>query len=130
MAAGPRAGERRRAPRVLIVEDDFLAALDVEEAVKRAGCEPIGPAKRCSEALEMAEGTDLVLMDLQLAGRRDGIEAAIEIERRFGIRSLFLSANCDVDTMRRGEAAHPVGWLGKPFVPRQLAIIIEAILRP
>jgi DNA-binding NarL/FixJ family response regulator len=69
-------------------------------------------------------------MDLHLAGQRDGIEAAIEIERRYGVRSLFVSANCDTATMRRGEAAHPIGWLGKPFEPRQLAIILEATLNP
>jgi DNA-binding NarL/FixJ family response regulator len=129
-AEDPTADDRRTAPRVLIVEDDFVIALDVEAAVIHAGCDPIGPARRCSEAIELAEGADLVVMDLQLAGRRDGIEAAIEIERRFGIRSLFVSANCDVATMRRGEAAHPIGWLGKPFEPRQLAIILEATLNP
>jgi len=130
MAEEPSADDRRGPPRVLIVEDDFLAALDVEEAVIRAGCDPIGPARRCSEALELAEEADLVLMDVHLAGQRDGIEAAIEIERRFGIRSLFLSANCDAATMRRGEPTHPIGWLGKPFEPSQLATIIAAMMRP
>jgi DNA-binding NarL/FixJ family response regulator len=130
MVEDPSAEDARGAPRVLIVEDDFMVALDIEEAVNRAGCDAIGPARRCSEALELAEGADLVTMDLQLAGQRDGIEAAIEIERRFGIRSLFLSANCDAATMRRGEPAHPIGWLGKPFEPSQLATIIAAVLRP
>jgi len=42
----------------------------------------------------------------------------------------LLSANCDGATMRRGEPAHPIGWLGKPFEPSQLATIIAAVLRP
>jgi hypothetical protein len=46
------------------------------------------------------------------------------------VRSLFVSANCDTATMRRGEAAHPIGWRGKPFEPRQLAIILAATLSP
>jgi DNA-binding NarL/FixJ family response regulator len=130
MAEDLTADDRRRTPRVLIVEDDFVIALEVEAAVLRAGCDPIGPARRCSEAIELAEGADLVLMDMQLAGPRDGIAAAIEIERRYGVRSLFVSANCDAATMRRGEAARPIGWLGKPFEPRHLAIIVAAVLRP
>jgi DNA-binding NarL/FixJ family response regulator len=130
MVVETKADDRPRAPRVLIVEDDFVIALDLEEAIRRAGCESLGPAKRCSEAIELAAGADLALMDLHLAGQRDGIEAAIEIERRYGVRSLFVSANCDTATMRRGEAAHPIGWLGKPFEPRQLAIILEATLNP
>jgi DNA-binding response OmpR family regulator len=130
MAVETKAEDRQQAPRVLIVEDDYVIALDLEDAIKRAGCDSLGPVKRCSEALDLAAEADLVLMDLHLAGQRDGIETAIEIERRYGVRSLFVSANCDTATMRRGETAHPIGWLGKPFEPRQLAIILAATLRP
>jgi DNA-binding NarL/FixJ family response regulator len=130
MAVETKADDRQQAPRVLIVEDDYVIALDLEEAIKRAGCDSLGTVKRCSEALDLAEQADLVIMDLHLAGQRDGIETAIEIERRYGVRSLFVSANCDTAIMRRGEAAHPIGWLGKPFEPRQLAIILAATLNP
>jgi DNA-binding NarL/FixJ family response regulator len=104
-------------PRILIVEDDFLVAADVEAALLDAGFEVIGIAETAGSALALvaAEKPSLVLMDIRLAGARDGIDTAIEIYRKHGIRSLFASAHSDELARARAQAAQPLGWLQKPY---------------
>lgn len=72
---------------------------------------------------------ELVLMDIRIRGNGDGIYAALEISRRFGLRSLFVSANDDPGTRERAQAAHPLGWLPKPFSTMQLVSAVEEALR-
>jgi CheY-like chemotaxis protein len=68
-------------------------------------------------------------MDIRLAGRLDGIDAAREIHERLGIRSLFVTAHSDPGTRERGEAANPVGWASKPFSQHQLTASVAAALK-
>ena len=116
--------------RVLIVEDEFLIAADAEDALREAGLEVVGIAATFEEAVALGERMlpDLVLMDIRLASPRDGIEAATEIRRRFGIPSLFTSANHDEATRLRAEPAKPVGWLPKPYMPEALVSATRAAL--
>ena len=104
-------------PRVLLVEDDFLVGMELEAGLRDAGCEVIGIAVSAEEAVILAERERplLVVMDIRLSGERDGVDAALEIHRRLGIRSLFASAHGDADVRARAEAARPLGWIGKPY---------------
>src|SRR5688572_27286756 len=76
-------------PRILLVEDDFLVGMELEEGLREAGCRVTGIAANAEQAFAMAEADRplLVVMDIRLAGARDGVDAAIEIHRRLGIRS-------------------------------------------
>lgn len=123
-----------RAPQdvcVLIVEDEWLVSMEIEGVLGDAGYDVAGTAVTADEAVRMVEmhRPDLVLMDIRLQGRRDGIQAAIEINRRFGLRCLFVSAHADVGTRERAAAANPLGWLSKPFSGPQLILALEAALR-
>ncbi len=126
-AAMPRPG------RVLIVEDEFFVALDIEHALGAAGFTVVGLAATAEEAVELAETSkpELVLMDIHLAGKRDGIDAAAEIRRRFGIPCVFATAHSDASTKTRGEAlAAPFGWLSKPYRHNELvAAVRDAVAR-
>jgi DNA-binding NarL/FixJ family response regulator len=110
-------GGAKRTARLLIVEDDFLAAVELEDGLKEAGFDVVGLAASASEAVRLAEcmRPALVIMDIRLAGGSDGIDAAAEIFNRFGIRSIFASAFHDPATRARAEAAAPLGWLPKPY---------------
>src|SRR4051812_25776389 len=81
-------------PRVLVVEDDFFVSLEIETALTDAGFKVIGPANAAEEAERYAaeERPDLVVMDIRLLSRRDGVEAALAIFRATGIRSIFVTA--------------------------------------
>ena len=108
--------------RILIVEDEYLIALTAEMWLRDAGFEVIGPASSFESAVALAEQTrpDLVLMDIVLASERDGVDAALTIRERFGIGSLFTSANQDTENMERAKAADPAGWLPKPYATERL----------
>jgi two-component system, response regulator PdtaR len=116
--------------RILIVEDDFLIAMVAEDALRGAGYDVVGTAASYEEALKLAEARkpNLVLMDILLATKRDGVDAAIEIRRRFGVRSLFTSANQDAQNMARAAPAEPVGWLPKPYAVDRLLATLERSL--
>jgi len=134
MAFGPEgklgSGGRVRKARVLVVEDDYFVSMDIETVLNEVGCDVIGITATAEEAIELAarERPDLVLMDVRLAGRLDGIEAATDIHSRLGIRSLFVTAHSDPDTRQRGERANPVGWALKPFSSHELKASVRAAL--
>jgi len=103
--------------RVLIVENEMLLQLVAEDMLEELGHEVVGWASRASSAIAETEKVrpDCVLMDIQLDGSRDGIEAARLIKERFGIQSLFMTGSNDEDTYRRALKAKPLGYLKKPL---------------
>lgn len=113
--------------RLMIVEDDAFVALDAKEILETAGYDVVGLAKSANEAVEKAGALrpDMILMDIRLLGARDGVDAAIEIHDRFGVRSLFASAHSDAETRDRADAAQPLGFLSKPVTRRALLDAIE-----
>jgi two-component system, response regulator PdtaR len=118
-------------PRVLVAEDDYLVALELEAGLKDAGFEVVGIAASADDALRLAESGRpvLAIMDIRLAGPRDGIDTALELFRRNGIRSIFATAHLDARTRARVEAAAPLGWLPKPYALDTLVATIERALR-
>lgn len=119
-----------RTGRILVVEDDFIVALDMEYHLIEAGFDVIGVATTAEEALEMADTgePDLAIMDIRLAGDRDGVDAAIELFDRLGVPSIFASAHGDARTRKRAARAKPRGWLQKPYSAEALVALVDAAL--
>jgi CheY-like chemotaxis protein len=120
---------RRGVPlRILIVEDEAVAALDIQMIVTESGGEVVGIAMRGGEAVDKAAATspDLVLMDVHLMGEIDGVEAARRIRDRLRIPVVFVTAHGDPDTLRRMFEVAPLAPVIKPIAPRRLC---DAILR-
>jgi two-component system, response regulator PdtaR len=127
-------GEHAAAPhaaRVLIVEDEHLVSLEIEYHLTAAGFTVVGIAATAVEALEIAglEKPALAIVDVLLAEESDGVEAAIALNTRFGIRSIFTTAHADAEIRRRGEAANPLGWLEKPYESQTLIALVNKALR-
>ena len=118
--------ETNHAARVLVVEDQFLVAHDCELQLQSAGFECVGLASTADEAINLAcrHRPDLILMDVRLASRTNGVAAAIEIFERFGIRCIFTSGHADLATHAEAAQAQPLGWLRKPYTAEAL---IEAV---
>jgi DNA-binding NarL/FixJ family response regulator len=116
--------------RILVVEDQYFVAVDCELTLQTAGYECVGLATTADEAVQLAnaEHPDLVVMDIRLANRSDGVQAAIDIFERFGIRSVFASGHPDAVVHRQAERAHPLGWLSKPYTPAALICAVEGAL--
>jgi DNA-binding NarL/FixJ family response regulator len=128
-AAADRTEERVSRPlRILIVEDQPFVALDCEAALTARGHDVVDIASNAQSAAALAERyrPDLILMDIRLAGSRTGLEAAIEIHRKLGIRSIFASAHADDFTRKLAEPARPLGWINKPYTCEELVSAVEA----
>lgn len=116
--------------RVLIVEDDFLIAMQTEVALTAAGFDVVGPATTAEEAVDLAREAQpwLAVMDIRLASSRDGIDAARELYQDFAIRCIFATAHDDAHTRGRAEPYAPLGWLPKPYTMASLVnVVAEAI---
>jgi len=140
-AAAPNSGEDRPGEqrvgaavagsplKVLIVEDEFFIALDNQAQVEELGHTVVGIASSAEEAIGMAEREkpDVVLMDIRLNGSRDGIDAAAEIGDRYGIASIFLTANTDPATLQRAQQTKPLGILQKPLERARLRAMLARV---
>jgi PAS domain S-box-containing protein len=71
---------------------------------------------------------DLVLMDICLLGAMDGIEAAARIRSQLNIPVVFLTGSDDEKTIQRAKISEPLGYLLKPFKPRELKTTIDSAL--
>jgi two-component system, response regulator PdtaR len=116
--------------RILVVEDDYFVALELEDRLSSAGFDVVGVAGTAEEALAMAASAkpELAIVDIRLAGLRDGIDAAVELATRLGVPSIFATAHGDAHTRRRAEQANPLGWLQKPYSSHELMAVVNAAL--
>ena len=116
--------------RVLIVEDDFLIASDAQAALIEAGFEVVGVAASAEEATRIVSTLRLalVIMDIRLIGRRDGVDLALELFHKHGLRCIFATAHIDAEAQKRAEPAHPLGWLPKPYRPAALVALVQRVL--
>ena len=116
------------ADRILIAEDDFLVASEMEAALAQAGFEVIGIASSADQALDLAaaERPALVVMDVRLNGTRDGIDTALELFATHGIRCVFATAHQTAETRMRAQPANPLRWLAKPYT---MLSLVDAVRR-
>lgn len=119
-----------RPTRILVVEDESIVALDIQDRLESLGYEVPATVASGEKAIDQANllRPDLVLMDIQLQGRMDGVEAADQIRRRFGLPVIYLTANADHPTVARAKVTEPFGYVIKPFEERELHTTIEVAL--
>lgn len=112
---------------ISIVEDDVIIADDLADMLVSLGYEVAWHATRYGEAVEMlAEKTpDLLLLDVQLIGKLDGIDLAKFVQEQYAIPFIFLTANSDIITIERAKTVKPLAYLTKPFTKSLLFSAIE-----
>ncbi len=116
--------------RILVVEDESIVAKDIQSCLQSLGYSVPAVVSSGTEAIKKAEETnpDLVLMDIVLKGRMDGVEAAEQMRDRFHIPVIFLTAYTDEETLRRAKTTEPFGYILKPFQERELHTTIKMAL--
>lgn len=116
--------------RIGLVEDEVVVAMDIRAQLERLGYEVVSSARTASQGIAQAraERPDLVLMDIQLAGERDGISAAEEIRQSLAIPVVFLTAFADESSLERAKAVSPYGYIVKPLDEYDLETSIEVAL--
>jgi two-component system, cell cycle sensor histidine kinase and response regulator CckA len=129
-APSPAPAPAARPRRVVIAEDESLIAEELRTRLQRMGLDVSCTVASAEDALDAVARTspDLVLMDIQLKGRMDGIEAAGRIRQRFHVPVIYLTAHSDAATIARAKVTEPFGYLLKPFDERDLRVTIELAL--
>ena len=107
---------------ILIVEDERIVSADIKISLQKFGFAVAGTAVSGEDAIKKAEKLrpDLVLMDIILKDKMDGIEAATLISSRFDIPVVYLTAHADDKTLERAKITEPFGYLLKPFDDKDL----------
>ncbi len=116
--------------RILVVEDEGIVAEDIKDILKSLGYSVCNVASSGEEAIAKTGETrpDLVLMDIMLDGKKDGVEAAEQITVRFDVPVVYLTAYADESTLERAKMTGPYGYIVKPFEERDLHSAIEVAL--
>jgi DNA-binding NarL/FixJ family response regulator len=109
-------------PRVLIVEDEGLVALNIEGALAEAGFDIVGILDTEDEAVTAAQRLqpDVVLLDITLR-EGDGISAAKRIRQSVETLIIFISGNSDLGTLAAADEVGPAAFIRKPFISETLA---------
>jgi len=115
-----------KALKIYIVEDEPLIVATITSALKKQGFQVIGDSDEYDEALPAIDKNqpDLVLLDIQLEGKKDGVDLAEALDKR-SIPYLYLTSQTDPETIKRVKETHPLGYIVKPFTENGLRSNIE-----
>ena len=116
--------------RIIVVEDESITALNLKYDLEDLGYEVLETVDTGAEAIEKSKELypDIVLMDINLKGDMNGIEAANEISE-IGIPIIFLTANTDDLTAFEALKTAPYGYLSKPYSLKDLELTLGMVVR-
>ncbi|MCK5684242.1 response regulator [bacterium] len=114
---------------ILLVEDEFLIALGLEQELLQEGYDVIKIVSSGEDAIEVArqQSPDIILMDIRLAGKIDGVEAAEQIQSFSSTPIIFMTGYSNPETMNRAKKLNPLGYLIKSVSIAELKIIIDGV---
>jgi PAS domain S-box-containing protein len=112
---------------ILIVEDEHIVAKNIEKRLIAANYNVVATVSTGEEAIDTVKEykPDLVLMDIKLKGKIDGIETADVVQKQYQIPVIFLTSYTDENTFQRAKITDPFGYLIKPFELKDLNRVIE-----
>lgn len=113
--------------KIIIVEDEFITALDLKETLMELGHEVVGTAANYADAIYLAKTkeADLTLLDISINGPKDGVSLAKDLQDEYDMRIVFVTAFADTSTLIRVKALKPDGYLVKPFSKDSIKAVIE-----
>jgi len=116
--------------KILVVEDEPEVTVTLKLTLKKLGYTVVGCENTAEGAIQKAGEArpDIVLMDIELAGKMDGVTAADTIRKKYHIPVIYLTAICDTKTLERVGASIPYGYILKPFREDELHTVIEIAL--
>jgi CheY-like chemotaxis protein len=108
--------------RVLIVEDEFLIALDMAETIEQLGLKVAGFASGRKHALSLAAFADIAFVDVNLSDGKTGPEIGRELAQDYGLTVIFMTANPEAVA---GGIEGALGVLTKPVMPHAIEKTID-----
>ena len=115
---------------ILIVEDESIVALDLANGLEQDGYQVAGIADNADEARQLfsEHEIDIILMDVNIIGKKDGIDTAAELLKQKPVPIIYLTAFTDAVTIERIKQTHPAAFLSKPYSLTNVRIAIELAL--
>lgn len=115
---------------ILVVEDESIVSKDIQMSLKKLGYNICGASATGEEAVYQAKecNPDLILMDIMLKGKLNGIEAAHIIREEIDVPIIYLTAYADESTLSKAKITEPYGYIIKPFEEIDLHTSIEMAL--
>lgn len=112
--------------KILIVEDQFIEANNLQMILEKAGYQVCSVAKSVPAALQIVENEkpDLVLLDIYLKGNLTGIDLARKL-REMNIGFVYISANSNQKTLDEAKVTRPYGFLVKPFREKDILVMLD-----
>ncbi|MFN6539301.1 MAG: response regulator [Nostoc sp. EkiNYC01] len=116
--------------RVLIVEDEYILAINLQESLESLGYIVSDIADSAEGAIARATKLrpNLILMDIRLRGGMDGIQAAEQIWHNLQIPVIYLTGHSDKSTVERATLTSPFGYILKPIREQELYVAIQTAL--
>jgi CheY-like chemotaxis protein len=116
--------------KILVVEDEPEVTETLKLTLNKLGYNVVGCENTAENAIHSAGELhpDMVLMDIELAGKMDGVQAADTIRKKYHIPVIYITAICDTKTLERVGASIPYGFILKPFKEDELHTVIEIAL--
>ncbi|MBP2133247.1 AmiR/NasT family two-component response regulator [Methanomicrobium sp. W14] len=113
--------------KVLIVEDDAIISMDIEQRVKKFGCEVLGVVDRAEKVYSRIKEKlpDIVLMDINIKGESDGVSVAEKLLEDYSIHVIYITAYSDMSMKERAMKTEPLGYLVKPIRESELVEMLE-----
>jgi len=116
--------------RVLVVEDEYILAINLQESLESLGYIVLDIADSAELAIEKATQLrpNLILMDIRLRGEIDGIQAAEQIWLHLQIPVIYVTGHSDKNTVERATLTSPFGYILKPIKEQELYVAIQTAL--
>lgn len=116
--------------KILVVEDEMIIADNICDALDDLGYHTLEPAINYTEAIIRIEEErpDIAILDIQLSGRKTGIDIAKKIRESYNFPFIFLTSNSDKYTLSQAKEVMPPAYLIKPFSKDELYTSIEVAL--
>jgi len=114
----------------LIVEDEPIVASDLKCRLEKAEYAVAGIADDMPHAIQLleTEKPDLVFMDVNINGEKDGIETARVIRQKYDLPVIFVTSHMDAETIQRAASTGPFGYIVKPYATVNLRAQTEIAL--
>ncbi len=116
---------------ILIVEDESIVALELSGYVETLGFKVAGIASSADQAYKILQKheIDLILMDIYIKGKVDGISCAKEIKKSRDISLIYISAFSDDETLQRAIETDPSSYLIKPLNRMELKVAMRIAIK-
>jgi|GEM_PF-2355978 len=116
--------------RVMVVEDENIVALELQHLLARLGHEMVASFTTGEKAVEAVGDVnpDVILMDIRLRGKMDGIATALAINESAAYPIIYITAYSDSETLERAKCTEPYGYILKPINIRELDAILQISL--